>query len=88
MTVTASSHQAVLPMLVTDTEVVAVERLSPTFVRVELASPDLADFGVDGPRWDQRIKLILPDPETGGITSTEGADDTWFSTWLERPAGG
>jgi NADPH-dependent ferric siderophore reductase len=86
MTVTASSNQAVLPMLVTEVEVRAVERLSPTFVRVELGSPDLADFGVDGPRWDQRIKLIVPDPETGGITSTEGADDTWFSTWLERPA--
>ena len=71
MTVTAS----VLPMLVAEVEVVAVERLSPTFVRVELASPVLADFGVDGPRWDQRIKLILPDPETGAITSTEGADE-------------
>ena len=86
MTVTASSNQAVLPMLFTEVEVVAVERLSPTFVRVELGSPDLAEFGVDGPRWDQRIKLILPDPETGGITSTEGADDPWFSTWIKRPA--
>ena len=86
MTVTASSNQAALPMLFTEVEVVAVERLSPTFVRVELGGPDLAEFGVDGPRWDQRIKLILPDPETGGITSTEGADETWFSTWLERPA--
>jgi len=86
MSVTTSSNQAALPMLFTEVEVVAVERLSPTFVRVELGGPDLADFGVDGPRWDQRIKLILPDPETGGITSTEGADDTWFSTWLERPA--
>ena len=85
MTVTASSSQAVLPMLFTEVEVVAVERLSPTFVRVELGGADLADFGVDGPRWDQRIKLILPDPETGGLTTTAGADDTWFSTWLERP---
>jgi NADPH-dependent ferric siderophore reductase len=82
MTVT----DAVLPMLFTEVEVVAVERLSPTFVRVELGSPELADFGVDGPRWDQRIKLVFPDPETGGITPTEGADESWFSTWLERPA--
>jgi NADPH-dependent ferric siderophore reductase len=82
MTVTAS----VLPMLFTEVEVVAIERLSPTFVRVELGSPDLADFGVDGPRWDQRIKLILPDPDTGGITSTEGADESWLATWLEQPA--
>ena len=82
MTVTASA----LPMLLTEVEVVSVERLSPTFVRVELGSPDLADFGVDGPRWDQRIKLILPDPTTGSITSTRDADETWLTTWLDRPA--
>ncbi|NYE36582.1 NADPH-dependent ferric siderophore reductase [Nocardioides cavernae] len=82
MTVTAST----LPMLFAEVEVVSVQRLSPSFVRVELGSPELAHFGVDGDRFDQRIKLIFPDPVTGGITSTEGADDTWFSTWLERPA--
>ena len=82
MTVTTS----VLPMLLADVEVVSVERLSPTFVRVELGGPDLADFGVDGGRWDQRIKLIFPDPTTGAITSTEGADETWLATWLDRPA--
>jgi NADPH-dependent ferric siderophore reductase len=86
MTVTASPSPTVLPMLFTEVEVVSVERLTPTFVRVELGSPELADLGVDGPRYDQRIKLVFPDPETGGITSTEGADDTWFSTWMERPA--
>jgi NADPH-dependent ferric siderophore reductase len=86
MTVTASPNQAVLPMLFTEVEVVSVERLTPTFVRVELGSPELADFGVDGPRYDQRIKLVFPDPVTGGITSTEGADDTWFATWMERSA--
>jgi NADPH-dependent ferric siderophore reductase len=80
---TASS---VLPMLLADVEVVSVERLSPTFVRVELGGPDLADFGVDGPRYDQRIKLVFPDPETGGMTSAEGADESWWGTWLERPA--
>lgn len=86
MTVTTSSNQAALPMLFTDVEVVSVERLTPSFVRVELGSPDLAHFGVDGPRYDQRIKLVFPDPATGGITSTEGADETWFATWMERDA--
>ncbi|WP_439937429.1 siderophore-interacting protein [Nocardia sp. N13] len=62
MTVAATSDPAVLPMLVTDVEVVSVERLSPTFVRVGLGGPALADFGVDGPRYDQRIKLVFPDP--------------------------
>jgi NADPH-dependent ferric siderophore reductase len=82
MTVTAST----LPMLFADLEVVSVERLSPTYVRVELGGPELADFGVDGPRYDQRIKLIFPDPVTGRRTSTEGADESWFATWLEQPA--
>lgn len=39
--------------------VTAVERISPTFLRVELGGEDLADFGVDGPTLDQRIKLIF-----------------------------
>ncbi|RYC07344.1 siderophore-interacting protein [Nocardioides zhouii] len=82
MTVTA----AVLPMLLADVEVVSVERLSPTYVRVELGGADLADYGVDGDRWDQRIKLVFPDPTTGAITSTEGADESWWATWVERPA--
>ncbi len=84
---TATSRtRTVLPMLIADVVVVSVARLSPTFVRVELGGPDLADFGVDGDRWDQRIKLVFPDPTTGAITSTEGADETWLATWLDRPA--
>lgn len=39
--------------------VTGVERLSPGFVRIELGGPDLADFGVDGPTLDQRIKLLF-----------------------------
>lgn len=81
MTVTSSA----LPLLLADVEVVSVERLSPTFVRVELGGPELAHFGVDGARYDQRIKLVLPDPDTGGLTSTEGADESWLATWSERP---
>ena len=37
-----------------------MERLSPSFVRVELGGPALAEFGVDGPLYDQRIKLVFP----------------------------
>lgn len=80
MTVTS----AALPMLLAEVEVVSVERLSPTFVRIELGGPELAHFGVEGPRYDQRIKLILPDPDTGGLTSTEGADESWLATWIDR----
>ena len=86
MTVTATPAPGVLPMLLADVEVVTVERLGPTFVRVELGGPALVDFGVDGPRYDQRIKLVLPDPGTGALASTEGADELGLATWLSRPA--
>lgn len=74
-----------LPMLLEEVEVTAVERLSPTFVRIELGSPALAEFGVDGPLYDQRIKLIFP-PEGGELEPFAGADETWMRTWFERPA--
>ncbi len=83
MTATTS---AVLPMLLTEVEVVSVERLSPSFVRLELGGAELGEFGVDGPRYDQRIKLVFPDPVTGNVTSLDGVDETWLSTWLDRPA--
>lgn len=74
-----------LPMTLTEVTVTAVEQLSPSFVRVELASPDLADFGVDGqPLLDQRIKLVFPNA-AGELASFAGADDSWFGTWLQRP---
>jgi NADPH-dependent ferric siderophore reductase len=47
-------------MLLEEIEAVRVERLSPSFVRVEFGSPALADLGIDGPLYDQRIKLIFP----------------------------
>lgn len=84
MTATATSTD--LPMLLAEVEVVCVERTGPSFVRVELGGPALADLGVDGPWWDQRIKLVVPDPATGALSSVEGADASWLATWLERPA--
>ena len=87
MTVAADSSSDVLPMLLAELEVVSVERLGPSFVRVELGGRELADLGVDRPWWDQRIKLVVPDPATGAVTSTEGADASWLATWRERPAG-
>jgi len=84
MTTTASP----LPLLLEEIEAMRVERLSPSFVRVEFGSPDngcgLADLGVDGPLYDQRIKLIFPAAD-GRLPSFEGADESWFETWLDRP---
>jgi NADPH-dependent ferric siderophore reductase len=80
---TTATHE--LPMIIAEVDVVAVERLSPTFVRVELGSPALADFGVDGPLLDQRIKLVFPGA-SGRLPSFMGADASWFDTWLDLPA--
>jgi len=73
-----------LPMLIEEVEVVSVERLSPSFVRVELGSPALADLGVTGTSYDQRIKLIFPS-EGHGLPSFEGAGEGWYGEWLARP---
>jgi len=73
-----------LPMILAEAEVRSVERLSPSFVRVELGSPELADFGVDGPLWDQRIKLVFPG-SSGRVPSFAGADESWYAAWLDIP---
>ncbi len=85
MTVIAQAPAHALPMVLAEVEAVAVHRLSPTYVRVELGGPALADFGVDGPLYDQRIKLVFPNA-AGRLPSFEGADETWLSTWLDIPA--
>lgn len=78
--------QHALPMILDEVEVVRVDRLSPSFVRVELGGACLADFGVDGPLYDQRIKLVFPGVPGGPVPSFAGADESWFETWLDRPA--
>jgi len=79
-----TTAQQSLPMILDEVEVVRVERISPAFVRFELGGACLAEFGVDGPLYDQRIKLVFPH-EDGPVPSFEGADDSWYGTWLARP---
>lgn len=74
-----------LGVLIAEVEVRAVRRLSPSFARFELGGPGLADFGVDGPLHDQRLKLVLPG-EGGRPPSFAGADESWYAAWLARPA--
>ena len=83
MSSTQSPLETQLPLDVDEVEVVAVERLSPSFVRVELGGPALAEFGVDGPLYDQRFKLIFPN-DAGELASFAGADETWWSKNLGR----
>jgi len=75
---------AALPMILEYVEVVSAERLSPSFVRVELAGASMADFGVDGALLDQRIKLVFP-ADSGRLPAVEGADETWWETWAALP---
>ncbi|MFT4084137.1 MAG: siderophore-interacting protein [Nocardioides sp.] len=60
----------------------SIERISPSFVRVEFAGPELVDFGVDGPTFDQRIKLILP-PASGVLPDLRG--DSWWDDYRTMP---
>lgn len=79
MSVTA----AALPMLLAEVSARSVTRLSPSFVRVEFGAEALADFGVDGPLFDQRLKLIFP--VDGRLPSVAGADESWLGSWMQRP---
>lgn len=64
-----------------DAHVVAVQALSPSFVRITLRGPDLADFADNG--LDQRFKLLLPAAD-GGFTHLPRAED-WYAGWRALP---
>lgn len=60
-----------------------VERLSPAFVRIWFAGPDLAEFGNPGETFDQRIKVIFPPAGERLPELAEGAD--WWQQWQALP---
>lgn len=71
-------------MLLATVTVRSVERLSPSFARIELGGPALADLGVDGPFYDQRFKLLLP--AAGGLAPLRGLrPESWWSDLLALP---
>ncbi|MDF1603261.1 siderophore-interacting protein [Nocardioides sp. YIM 152315] len=81
-----TTTQSPLPMILDEIEVVGVDRLSPSFVRVEFGGPCLEHFGVDDqPLYDQRIKLVFPGVPGGPPPSFAGMDESWWDTWLARP---
>jgi NADPH-dependent ferric siderophore reductase len=79
-----TTTQQDLPLILDEVEVRSVERVSPSFVRVELGGDCLAELGVDGPMYDQRIKLVFPN-DAGRLPSFAEADETWWDTWLDIP---
>ncbi len=76
--------QAARPFVLCEAEVVRAERLSPSFVRVHLAAPELAEFGVDGPSYDQRLKLVFA--ADGAALPVLGQGEDWYAEWLALPA--
>ncbi|MEP9382210.1 siderophore-interacting protein [Nocardioides sp. KR10-350] len=62
----------------------SVERLSPSYVRVELGGDELAEFGTDGPTYDQRIKLVFPGPAGLPVLG----QDTWWQEFCALPEEG
>jgi NADPH-dependent ferric siderophore reductase len=81
MTTTAAPA---LPMILDEVEVVAVHRLSTSFVRVELGGPALADLA-DPPYFDQRIKLIFPTDDGRLPSFADARAETWWDAWLALP---
>jgi NADPH-dependent ferric siderophore reductase len=77
-----TAQPAAPSVLITETVVHAVTRLSPAFVRVELASPAFADLGEDG--YDTRFKVILPGP-TGAMPSIPAVAEDYYAAWLGAP---
>ena len=62
--------------------VARVRRLSPSFTRVTLVGPDLAEFGRAG--LDQRIKIVLPLAD-GRSPRLEDFTGDWYAAWREQP---
>lgn len=83
MTVT-NEYVASLPMILDEVEVQSVERISPSYVRIELGGPGLAECGTAGPLYDQRMKIVFPNA-AGGLPSFAGMDESWWDTWMQIP---
>lgn len=84
MSTTQNEYVASLPMILDEVEVRSAERVSPSYVRIELGGACLAEFGVAGKLYDQRIKLVFPNA-AGNLPSFAGMDDSWWATWLQIP---
>ncbi|MDH6182264.1 NADPH-dependent ferric siderophore reductase [Microbacteriaceae bacterium SG_E_30_P1] len=74
----------VSPFLLARAVVRAVDRVSPSFVRITFGGDEIAELGTPGFVFDQRIKLIFPSPGAP-LPTLEAAGDEWYQRWLELP---
>ncbi|WP_300265560.1 siderophore-interacting protein [Microbacterium sp.] len=72
------------PYVLARAEVRAVERVSPSFVRITLGGAELDDFGTPGDVFDARIKLVFP-PASGVLPSIDRDTDDWWAAYLAIP---
>jgi NADPH-dependent ferric siderophore reductase len=84
VTTTRNDYVATLPMILDEVEVSSVERVSPSFVRIELAGPALAECGTAGPLFDQRMKIVFPNA-AGTLPSFADMDESWWEAWMQIP---
>lgn len=71
------------PFAVSRARVVAVQRVSPTFVRVTFGGEELREVGNPERTLDQRIKLIFPPASGEPPVLADEAD--WYAAWLAIP---
>lgn len=74
----------VAPFTVVPAEVGAVERISPSFVRVTFIGDGVDTIGTPGHTFDQRVKLVFPGA-TGELPDLADTGDDWYTAWLAVP---
>ncbi len=70
--------------ILTRAAVRAVDRVSPSFVRVTFGGDELFEFGTPGAVFDSRIKLVFP-PASGVLPDLDRASDDWWQSFLAVP---
>jgi NADPH-dependent ferric siderophore reductase len=83
-TTTSNTRATQSQFIVARAAAAAIDRISPSFVRVAFTGASLADFGTPGHTLDQRIKLIFPG-SSGRSPALETYGDDWHSAWLALP---
>lgn len=79
-----SAETTTRPYALVLTEVIAVERVSESFVRVTFGGADLDSFGTPGDVFDARIKIIFP-PSPYAVPPIDRDADDWWGSYLAVP---
>jgi NADPH-dependent ferric siderophore reductase len=72
------------PYVLAGAEVRAIDRVSPSFVRITFGGDELEEFGTPGDLYDARIKLAFP-PASGILPPVARNTDDWWASYLAVP---